>query len=564
MELSEQQRTVRMGNQQKTVKMEIDEDQEMINNSFLKKRDRTNTVRMPSEAATVKMGETLDTVVMGQSEPTSENNGYVQIGDYLDGKYHITRNLTYNTGEATLFICEYKGQTLVAKVYHQNMKPKDEVSERIYSIQSKYVIPVLDHGTDVSSGRYYEMLPFYEKGDLSKHLSFDHDFLMEVIAYSLNEGLHAIHEAGIIHRDIKPNNLFLNEDSTSIIIGDFGISSTLDQGSVALTENANRTNGYAAPEVYSRYISEESDYYSFGITLLELAIGENPFKHLTEQQILKMTLMDQIDIPANIPDRLTTLIKGLTRKDRNIRWGYSEVKKWLNGEHVAVAEDTFKRNIRPYRFEGKDINSLEELAMMFAENWDVAKKHLYSGLVKDFVGQFGEEFEVKVMECEEIRDQDMGIHMLINGLHPNPPLCWKGTVYRDLTELEKIMKDFLPNVHSVTNELLDRNLLLPFLKRNKVDQEHADFYREVQKIQEKAKEDTRYAYYQLAFLLGGHREFLYQGRSFSTIEDLITFLHQNQDRIDGIASELIHNRYFFAWLAHNGYEKHAEQWRALR
>ena len=53
-----------MGNQQKTVKMEIDEDQEMINNSFLKKRDRTNTVRMPSEAATVKMGETLDTVTV--------------------------------------------------------------------------------------------------------------------------------------------------------------------------------------------------------------------------------------------------------------------------------------------------------------------------------------------------------------------------------------------------------------------------------------------------------------------------------------------------------------------
>ena len=72
--------------------------------------------------------------------------------------------------------------------------------------------------------------------------------------------------------------------------------------------------------------------------------------------------MDQIDIPANIPNRLTTLIKGLTRKDRNIRWGYSEVKKWLNGEHVAVAEDTFKRNIRPYRFEGKDINSLRRVS----------------------------------------------------------------------------------------------------------------------------------------------------------------------------------------------------------
>ena len=388
----------------------------------------------------------------------------------------------------------------------------------------------MDHGTDVLSGRYYEILPFYEKGDLSQHPSFDHDLLMEVVAYSLNEGLHAIHEAGIVHRDIKPNNLFLNEDSTSIIIGDFGISSTLDQGSVAFTANSNRTNGYAAPEVYSSLISEESDYYSFGITLLELAIGENPFKHLTEQQILKMTLMDSIDIPATIPDRLTTLIKGLTRKDRNIRWGYSEVKKWLNGEPVAVATDTFKRNIRPYRFEGKEIISLEELAMMFAVNRDVAKKHLYSGLVKELVEQFGEEFEIKVMECEEIRDHDKGIHMLINSIHPNPPLCWKGEVYRDLTELGGKMKDVLPNVDAVTNELVEHNLLLPFLKRNRLDQEHAEFYREVQNIQKIVKEDAKYAYYQLAFLLGGHREFVYQGQSFSTIEDLITFLHQNQDQ----------------------------------
>ena len=101
------------------------DDQEMINKSY------NNTIRMPSEAAaTVKMGETVDTVVMGQNESPSDHNGYIQIGDDLDGKYRIMRNLTYNTGEATLFICEAKGQVVVAKVYHQNMKPKDEVSEK--------------------------------------------------------------------------------------------------------------------------------------------------------------------------------------------------------------------------------------------------------------------------------------------------------------------------------------------------------------------------------------------------------------------------------------------------
>ena len=102
------------------------------------------------------------------------------------------------------------------------------------------------------------------------------------------------------------------------------------------TGNSNRTDGYAAPEVYNQFICKENDYYSFGIMLLELALGEHPFKGFTSEQIMKVTLMDSVSIPSHIPQRLSKLIKGLTRKDRTNRWGYDEVKLWLNGEDVNV------------------------------------------------------------------------------------------------------------------------------------------------------------------------------------------------------------------------------------
>ncbi|GLH65071.1 hypothetical protein PG301_29100 [Parageobacillus sp. G301] len=526
--------------------------------------NQDKTVRMPNELATVKMGEQhAKTAVMENTDSFANGNGYIQIGDMLNGKYKIVDSLTYNTGEATLFLCEYEGDMFVAKVYHKNFQPKDEVKERIRSIQSKYVISVLEDGIDEKSKRYFEILPYYKNGDLTKHSSYTWDFIFNVVVPSVNEGLHAIHQAGIVHRDIKPNNIFFSNDSSYLVLGDFGISSTLGKGSVVFTRNANRTDGYAAPEVYNQLICKENDYYSFGITLLELALGEYPFKGLTPEQIMKVTISDPLHIPAHIPERLAKLIKGLTRKDRNIRWGYEEVKKWLNGEDVYVGEDKITRNIRPYRFAGKDIQTLEELTLAFASNWEEGKKHLYRGLTKDFVKQFGEEYALIVMECEEIRKEDIGLHQFITKLHPSPPLCWKGEVFHSLHELGEAIQKTLPEMNETLAELLSEDILRTYLKSIDMDKEDDGFFKEIEQITEQAKENLPFAYYRLGFLLLNTQEFQFNGNVYTTVDALLDDWIQQGKDIEQLATELLNNQYFFAWLTQLGYENHLKHWRTI-
>lgn len=492
----------------------------------------------------------------------SQDNTFIPVGEVVTGDYITTKILTYNTGEATLYLCEKNGNKFVAKVYFENIKPKEQVMEKIRNIQSKYVIPTVEHGVHDRTNRYFEIMPFYENGDLAKQKKFTIDYLIDVIIPSVNEGLHAIHQANIVHRDIKPNNIFFGHDKSYVVLGDFGISSHLDLGTVVKTRNTNRTDGYAAPEIYNQFICKENDYYAFGIMLLELASGQHPFEGFTSEQIMKITLMESLPIPNFDPPRLTTLIKGLTLKDRNTRWGYEEVKAWLEGKDVSLVEDHLIGNT-PYLFQGKKIYTLNELAETFARNWNVAKKHLYRGLVRDFVEQFGEDYELKVIECEENRNQDLGLFEFITFIHSNPPLFWKGRIYKDLGNLADVMKKKFPEINKNIQDLLVKGILLSYLKKLKINESNLELYKEIKKITNLAKSNSTLAYYRLAFILNGSAEFHYQNNVFHNMESLITFFHENQMNFHQYAQELINNQYFHAWLIELGYENHLEKWRSI-
>ena len=94
--------------------------------------------------------------------------------------------------------------------------------------------------------------------------------MVRKIIPNINEGLHAIHEAGIIHKDLKPSNIMLNSDGETVSIIDFGISSIIADGNTVLVTKTGMTPEYSAPETFKNLFLRESDYYSFGITLFEL------------------------------------------------------------------------------------------------------------------------------------------------------------------------------------------------------------------------------------------------------------------------------------------------------
>ena len=132
------------------------------------------------------------------------------------------------------------------------------------------------------------------------------------------------HRRGIIHRDIKPQNVIVKADG-SVKMLDFGIA--LAKGSMQLTQ-ANNVMGsvhYLAPELaHGKPATPQSDIYALGIVLFEMLTGDVPFKAESAVQVALMQMRnefpDMLSINPMIPQPLVNIVSRATAKDPGMRY----------------------------------------------------------------------------------------------------------------------------------------------------------------------------------------------------------------------------------------------------
>lgn len=482
--------------------------------------------------------------------------GYVPaglaVGSEIDG-YRIADVISENTGEATLLLAEKGQDRFVLKVYHKDKAPKSDLLLKLNSINSDYIIKRVGSGT--YGDRQYSILPYFSKGDLLRNMPIDQDMIVSVIIPSVNEALRMLHKNGIIHRDIKPSNIFLSDDGQKAIIGDFGISSVLKSEASVRVTNMSRTIGYAAPESATGFVSKESDYYSFGITLYHILLNQDPFLGMTDSEILYQTINKKIEVPQSIPYRLQTLIHGLTVKERTDRWGYDEVSRWLKNEDVEVRESTTKqKGIKPYQFNRQYYYSLESLSMAFAENWDNAIKHLYRGFVEKNIIQYGEDYASQAIDLKGLKDQDVAMFRLIRLLNPSAPLCWKGRVFYDLGMLGEAMRTKAPAYDDDILQLLKSGCLVQYLTESQFPR---DLIAYVTKCIDFIKDDGDVFYFALMFSFCERTGYSYSGFEFYSLEEFVAYLESvgSAIEIESRLSAIDKDDLFLMWLYSLGYEK---------
>ena len=503
-----------------------------------------------------------------QTELMSNNGGeritsIMEVDNAIDftrrtsiDRFKIKKVIAENTGEASLLLTENDGLSQVIKLYHINTKPDERIEKVLEKISSPYIMPHIKGG--VYDERTYEILPYFEKGDLAKHIPMKSEFIESVVVKSVNEGLKVLHDNNIIHRDIKPSNLFLSNDETTVVLGDFGISSLLDSNVSVRATSMSRTFGYSAPEASSGFVSKESDYYSLGITLLHLAMGQDPFAGMTDMQILYSTINKPLEIPSTITPRLQQLIRGLTVKDRNNRWGYDEVSRWLNNEDVEIKERRTYKGMKPYNFMNNRYFGLDEISMAFAADWDNAMKHLYRGLVDKNIVQYGEEYANKIIDLKNLDDKDIAVFKMIYILNKNAPLCFKGAIYTDLQALGMAIKEKAPKVDSNIWQLINSGCLLEFIENNNFNDA---FKGQIRFITMEIQNNKADYYFALMYLLYPEIGFEYNKKKYVNLEDFIEDLEKNNTtQIAKICQDLISNKMFIMWVYSLGYSKQVESW----
>jgi eukaryotic-like serine/threonine-protein kinase len=210
------------------------------------------------------------------------------------------------------------------------------------------IVRVFDAGVDELDGRAvsYIVMEYVPGGDfedlIDRNGPIPETMLLRIGA-DVASGLTHAHERGIVHGDIKPHNILLDERG-SPKLADFGIARALD-GTTSQNRDGSHlgTAAYSSPErLRGERVTPKSDVYSFGATLYHAAVGEQPFSgnpiEVANQHILKVPASPR-ERGARIGERLETLILGCLAKRPSERPDAARLHERLlqNGAAEATA-----------------------------------------------------------------------------------------------------------------------------------------------------------------------------------------------------------------------------------
>ena len=271
------------------------------------------------------------------------------VGKRLDGRYEL-QELIGVGGMATVYKAydTIDDKIVAVKILKEEFLGNDDFIRR-FKNESK-AIAVLSHPNivkvfDVSFGDriQYIVMEYIDGITLKEYI--EHQKVInwkEAVHFTVQilEALEHAHEKGVVHRDIKPQNIILLQDGT-IKVTDFGIARLTTSETRTMTNTAIGSVHYIAPEQARGDLTDgKADIYSVGVMLYEMLTGKLPFEADSAVSVAIMQLQTEPsplrDINEEIPEGLEEITLKAMRKDPAQR--YETAAKMLE------AIETFRRN----------------------------------------------------------------------------------------------------------------------------------------------------------------------------------------------------------------------------
>jgi tRNA A-37 threonylcarbamoyl transferase component Bud32 len=209
------------------------------------------------------------------------------LGTTLNGRYRLEARIGAG-GMATVYraLDETLQRRVAIKLMNREVASDSDQLERfrrearaVAQLSHPYIVGVIDAGED--EGRPYIVFEYVEGENLKERIRrMGRLPIAEAVAYAIEiaRALGAAHARHIVHRDVKPQNVLIDEEGSAKVT-DFGIARTLDEEGLTADGRVLGTTDYVSPEqALGQWVTGQSDLYALGIVLFEMLTGEVPFK----------------------------------------------------------------------------------------------------------------------------------------------------------------------------------------------------------------------------------------------------------------------------------------------
>ncbi len=332
-------------------------------------------------------------------------------GTLLGGRYEIVEKIGVG-GMATVYRANDTKleRSVTVKVLKEEFTGDEDFRTRFKTearaaakLSHPNIVNVYDVGEE--NGIYYIVME-YVHGDTLKQViinSAPFDNLTTLsIAVQMASALEHAHKHGVVHRDIKPQNILIGVDGT-IKITDFGIAHAAADATVTTTNNALGSVYYFSPEqARGGYVDEKSDIYSLGITMYEMLTGRVPYDGETSVSIalkhLNSTLPNMQNYNPQVSNILQSIVRKATQKKKDDR--YASCSQLLSDLRQALLEERSEMKQKAELeedvtiYEPRKDTSLEEasadaatIGVMMAAEKGVTQEEAQDGIQVELMGK---------------------------------------------------------------------------------------------------------------------------------------------------------------------------------